>query len=760
MIGKRGDAGMPLGFIMTAVVAAVVFGFVLFLIGTKLEGSGGIIQSVKNILPDFGGEMPAASSEGLIAIELTDRNIPLRYYTGTSWAGFQKDASTVQIANVLVQIDEARSALMGFYFKSDRKASAIIPMTESFKQLSWSLPIYWNTGQDYNYFSKSFKFDESGLYVNVVDGLVSRSLGVYRTDLFLRQDGTFFIAANDKVRRAKGDELARYAPYLPRIIEWRDNILQGNKCEKRINIGGKLYSARIINQRNRIFLAVELSRPAEGDEPWADCAETNDAQNEIVHAPMGISFDSGGVTHNYEWKLVGNEWKWVFQESSGKDTYADFALVDGAEKSFYNGLRAIASRLNTARNGYLGTGVGGSLSEIISATFGPRIPEGQAESLFAENLILAKAIDNRLRVVSVDAFTDYLTAQYYLYARGESLTPLTSNAQIMISFSPVVRQEIYPFALWQEPLFSSKVNGVLWGKPYGACLQWYVLTKHDNYAPASFSNAEEFKMNREQQGSFGRGLAFAIQALDREGLHDYQDVLLYSATQNEKNEIVAGPPVQLVSNFDGEVDNEEEQNALAEKAFELYMNGRQTSSSEEPARDYVGEAYVSIKGVTLFYSDNLKTQQIGREERIATYSADNGWQFSINLYQNEAPVDYYITPASRKLNPFSTGGNYGLGDGLSDVLNVVARSSSARWDNRKEAGPDGQVYFDDGTVSVFVGHDDALKDISDYVVKIFSFDEQRDTSTNEEIAAMRVRDGIAVERVQMFYECAREGERS
>ena len=267
-------------------------------------------------------------------------------------------------------------------------------------------------------------------------------------------------------------------------------------------------------------------------------------------------------------------------------------------------------------------------------------------------------------------------------------------------------------------------------------------------------------MSREQQRSFGRGLGLAIQSLDRDGPSDYENVALYSATQNEKNEIIANPLYQITSNFDGEADSAGEQNALAEKAFELYMNGRQTSSSEEPARDYVGEAYVSIKGVTLFYSDNLKTQQIGREERIATYSADNGWQFSINLYQNEAPVDYYITPASRKLNPFSTGGNYGLGDGLSDVLNVVARSSSARWDNRKEAGPDGQVYFDDGTVSVFVGHDDALKDISDYVVKIFSFDEQRDTSTNEEIAAMRVRDGIAVERVQMFYECAREGERS
>ncbi len=747
MIRKRGDAGTPLGFIMTAVVAAVVFGSVLFLIGTKLEGGGGIIQSVKNILPDFGGEMPAASSEGLIAIELTDRNIPLRYYTGTSWAGFQKDASTVQIANVLVQIDEARSALMGFYFKSDRKASAIIPMTESFKQLSWSLPIYWNTGQDYNYFSKSFKFDESGLYVNVVDGLVSRSLGVYRTDLFLRQDGTFFIAANDKVRRAKGDELARYAPYLPRIIEWRDNILQGNKCEKRINIGGKLYSARIINQRNRIFLAVELSRPAEGDEPWADCAETNDAQTEIVHAPMGISFDSGGVTHSYEWKLVGNEWKWVFQESSGKDTYADFALVDGAEKSFYNGLRAIASRLNTARNGYLGTGVGGKLSEVISATFGPRIPGGQAESLFAENLILAKATDYRLRVVSIDSFADYLTTQYYNYLKGDGITKLTSDSQVMISFSP-------------NDIVGDGVKGVLWGKPYGACLQWYVLNGHDNYVPASFYSAKEFKMSREQQRSFGRGLGLAIQSLDRDGPSDYENVALYSATQNEKNEIIANPLYQITSNFDGEADSAGEQNALAEKAFELYMNGRQTSSSEEPARDYVGEAYVSIKGVTLFYSDNLKTQQIGREERIATYSADNGWQFSINLYQNEAPVDYYITPASRKLNPFSTGGNYGLGDGLSDVLNVVARSSSARWDNRKEAGPDGQVYFDDGTVSVFVGHDDALKDISDYVVKIFSFDEQRDTSTNEEIAAMRVRDGIAVERVQMFYECAREGERS
>ena len=747
MIRKRGDAGTPLGFIMTAVVAAVVFGSVLFLIGTKLEGGGGIIQSVKNILPDFGGEMPAASSEGLIAIELTDKAMPLRYYSGTSWAGFQKDASTVQIANVLVQIDEARSALMGFYFKSDRKASAIIPMTESFKQLSWSLPIYWNTGQDYNYFSKSFKFDESGLYVNVVDGLVSRSLGVYRTDLFLRQDGTFFIAANDKVRRAKGDELARYAPYLPRIIEWRDNILQGNKCEKRINIGGKLYSARIINQRNRIFLAVELSRPAEGDEPWADCAETNDAQNEIVHAPMGISFDSGGVTHSYEWKLVGNEWKWVFQESSGKDTYADFALVDGAEKSFYNGLRAIASRLNTARNGYLGTGVGGKLSEVISATFGPRIPGGQAESLFAENLILAKATDYRLRVVSIDSFADYLTTQYYNYLKGDGITKLTSDSQVMISFSP-------------NDIVGDGVKGVLWGKPYGACLQWYVLNGHDNYVPASFYSAKEFKMSREQQRSFGRGLGLAIQSLDRDGPSDYENVALYSATQNEKNEIIANPLYQITSNFDGEADSAGEQNALAEKAFELYMNGRQTSSSEEPARDYVGEAYVSIKGVTLFYSDNLKTQQIGREERIATYSADNGWQFSINLYQNEAPVDYYITPASRKLNPFSTGGNYGLGDGLSDVLNVVARSSSARWDNRKEAGPDGQVYFDDGTVSVFVGHDDALKDISDYVVKIFSFDEQRDTSTNEEIAAMRVRDGIAVERVQMFYECAREGERS
>ncbi|MEK6896648.1 MAG: hypothetical protein AABX12_04285 [Nanoarchaeota archaeon] len=760
LISKRGDGGMPMGIIMSFVVAAVVLGTVIFLIGTKLEGGSGILQSVKNILPNFGGEAPAASSEGLIAIELTDKDTPLRYYTGTSWAGFQKDASTVQIANVPVQINEARSALMDLYFKSDRKVSANIPMTESFKQLSFSLPLYWDKGQNYNYYSQSSKFDESGLYVHVVDELASRSLGVYRTDLFLRQDGLLFILSDDKVRRAKADELARYASYLPRIIEWRDNILQGNKCEKHTNIGGKQYAARIINQRNRIFLAVELSRPAEGREPWADCASSQDSLIKINHVPMSISFDSGSATHSYEWKLVGSEWKWVFQESSGKNTYADFVLSDGAEKSFYNGLRSIALKLKNDDS-----------SGVISATFGPRVSGENTESLIAENLILAEATDYRLRVVSVDAFADYLTSQYYLYVRGENIVHYISDAQVMISFSPAGVKRTYSPA--------NEVKGVLWGKPYGSCLQWYVLTKYDNYVPASFSNAKEFKMSREKQRSFGRGLGLIIQALDRKGPSDYPDVALYSATQNTAQEIVTGNPVVFVPNFDGEVESNGEKKALAEKSFELYkLKIQSLDSPEESTGDYASKAKVIVKGTTLFYNNKNYANFIGREERIATYDADNEWQFSTELYQNDVLVE--PMPSSRTTPVIS-----GLGSGfeveLPEVLTAMGSPDSAglnlQWaaffgvENGREFPSNKDVYFKNEPLVVLVGLNEVSKEISSYVVPLFSFDEPalRPTDAmpaaeqlkiNAELIKRLEKRNAAVERVRTFYECARDGELS
>ena len=68
LISKRGDGGMPMGIIMSFVVAAVVLGTVIFLIGTKLEGGSGILQSVKNILPNFGEKRLRHQVKGLLLL--------------------------------------------------------------------------------------------------------------------------------------------------------------------------------------------------------------------------------------------------------------------------------------------------------------------------------------------------------------------------------------------------------------------------------------------------------------------------------------------------------------------------------------------------------------------------------------------------------------------------------------------------------------------------------------------------------------------
>ena len=136
MIGKRGDEGMPLGVIMTVVAAAVLLGILFLIIGAKLEGSNGVLQFAQNIFPDFlGKNLPAPSSEGLVAVELTDPSFPLFYYTGTNWQKFQKNANSASVVGLNLSLAETQFALVDLYLKTDRKASDVIPLARSFRQL-------------------------------------------------------------------------------------------------------------------------------------------------------------------------------------------------------------------------------------------------------------------------------------------------------------------------------------------------------------------------------------------------------------------------------------------------------------------------------------------------------------------------------------------------------------------------------------------------------------------------------------------------
>jgi hypothetical protein len=250
MMRKRGES-LPFeegtkAIIAFIVLALVIFGVVTFLIGSKLSGSGNLLQSVKNILPSFGGQPSIAPGTAIVGIYAGPIEDPvsatsgalmrpsvltyylmggenLSYYTGAKW--IETRTNEVRIEQKVLNTEDIRDALARFYFTTTRDGQPTFALGD-YQQVQVYIPS-----------------SQGGLGDNAFDGRGSLALLYGPQEGYAgdpKQRGAYF-ALNDKFYEDKelDDEIKGSVPEKNWLVAWRDQLVSGASCQKTIELSFK-----------------------------------------------------------------------------------------------------------------------------------------------------------------------------------------------------------------------------------------------------------------------------------------------------------------------------------------------------------------------------------------------------------------------------------------------------------------------------------------------------------------------------------------
>lgn len=310
MMRKRGES-LPFeegtkAIIAFIVLAIVIFGVVTFLIGSKLSGSGNLLQSVKNILPSFGNQPAIAPGVAIVGIKLEPidyrESIPffsddplikaaqlhplglvnrgwqwvilkwgssgkpghyyssegavirpsaLAYYlSGNKNLSYYTGTTWIEIGKGEMRIEQktldsvaVRDALARFYFSTPRIGRPVFGLEDN-RQMMVYIPSSQDSLKDNTFNGKG----SLSLLYGVREGYAGDPR---QSRLYFALDDKFYgdYDLNDAVSRSTSER--------DRLVAWRDQFLSGGPCQKTIELSFKQGDSFETHR----YLVVKVARP-------------------------------------------------------------------------------------------------------------------------------------------------------------------------------------------------------------------------------------------------------------------------------------------------------------------------------------------------------------------------------------------------------------------------------------------------------------------------------------------------------------------
>lgn len=144
----------------------------------------------------------------------------------------------------------------------------------------------------------------------------------------------FYLGLDDKLYSE--DKLITdeaYVSLIPKLVAWRDQILQGGGCEKFIEINGESYTVR----KQYPYLIVDLNNPASGEEKYNSCSD-DFGKSFVNNYDLSVSFVFDKVRKNFLYKSEEDKWVY-FGDQKDKFSFSEFDARD-----FYGGLSVILDK--------------------------------------------------------------------------------------------------------------------------------------------------------------------------------------------------------------------------------------------------------------------------------------------------------------------------------------------------------------------------------------------------------------------------------
>lgn len=243
---------------ITYIIAGIIAFFILIMVFLSLTGNFGKLNTIINYLPGFEQQIPEGTS--IIGLNLGENTLEY-YVAGDKWTKIKLSEPFFVLGNYEFSPTEVKDNLYDFYLRTERRPSSL--------SLSINQWRYWNVmiGDNYENLLKITGFTKSGFlgprsegtlslnYLTIIKGGIDESLRRVYSPLFIEH------------------ELS--SPVFGNAISWRDQILEGNSCEKFLTLNIKQdgvssikqYSVRKIDE----YLLIDLSKPVEGRaEKWTN----------------------------------------------------------------------------------------------------------------------------------------------------------------------------------------------------------------------------------------------------------------------------------------------------------------------------------------------------------------------------------------------------------------------------------------------------------------------------------------------------------
>lgn len=311
------------------IIGAVLGGVVLFLI---FSGAWKTIQPIVFAVELIGFNVSSPQGNGIIGLNLQSGN--LEYYDGQEFKKFTNQEVAV-LGGYGFNVTDTKNKLNDFYFKTERR-----PTKLSLEINHWR---YWDVSLgNSNKLAFIVNFKNKGSF----ESLLFNSLEYAELDsngkpvLFGNYDGSNFPSFGKIEFEENSDKVAS-------LIDWRDSILQGNSCEKFLNLRVKQNGAEkeldYTVRKSDNYIVVDLTKPIEfGVDKWSNEKCFN--FDSYVDIPVG-KLGNSSVELNYteydgtdnDRKLVWDGTKWS-QTFGGQDEY----YIGFSRNGLYDGLVALS----------------------------------------------------------------------------------------------------------------------------------------------------------------------------------------------------------------------------------------------------------------------------------------------------------------------------------------------------------------------------------------------------------------------------------
>lgn len=236
---KKGSESLANGYVITGIIAGLIIVLVLTGFWKKIDF---IVYAIELI----GFQTALPQGNGIIGFNMVTGD--LEYYTGEAFKKFS-DENLALLAGNEFNIRDTKNKINDFYFDTHRRPEILIMEINHWR--------YWTV-------SLGKSFDALGIIANTKKNYIGPMSESYVMD-----------EKNDYTLEGfvKLDSLEQSMP-IQKINEWRDSILQGNKCEKFLGLRVKqngiekdlTYTVRRVDRH----LVIDLTKPVSGTEKWTD----------------------------------------------------------------------------------------------------------------------------------------------------------------------------------------------------------------------------------------------------------------------------------------------------------------------------------------------------------------------------------------------------------------------------------------------------------------------------------------------------------